>query len=86
MTDDELHSAISEGLTSSEIAARHGITRRQVNRRRADLGLSGSPGRPVERPPHLDDPDWLWSASLPELADAAGVSVSTVSRARRACK
>lgn len=84
MTDAELVAAVEAGMSSTEIAERHGLTRQQINRRRAALGLSGDAGRPTQRPARLDDAEWLRSGTLDELAADAGVSVSTVSRARRA--
>ncbi|MEZ5380175.1 MAG: hypothetical protein R2754_00110 [Microthrixaceae bacterium] len=59
-----------------EIAERHG-SRASRSPDAASLGLSAPPGRPTERPACLDDPDWLHSGTLPELAETAGVSEST---------
>ena len=83
MTDAELVEAIEAGMSSAEIADRHGLTRQYVNRRRAAIDMSAPVGRPTTAPACLGDPVWLWSDTVAALADAAGVSVSTIVRARR---
>ena len=83
MTDAELVAAIGAGMSSAEIADRHGLTRQYVNRRRAALDMSAPVGRPTTAPACVGDPAWLWSDTIAALADAAGVSVSTIVRARR---
>ena len=50
MTNAELAEAIEAGMSSAEIADRHGLTRQQVNRRRAALDMSAPVGRPTTAP------------------------------------
>ena len=83
LTDAELVAAIGAGMSSAEIADRHGLTRQYVNRRRAALDMSAPVGRPTTAPACVGDPAWLWSDTITALAAAAGVSVSTIVRARR---
>jgi hypothetical protein len=83
VTNAELAEAIEAGMSSAEIADRHGLTRQYVNRRRAALDMSAPVGRPTTAPACVGDPAWLWSDTITALAAAAGVSVSTIVRARR---
>ena len=83
MTDAELVEAVEAGMTSAEIADRHELTRQHVNRRRAAIDMSAPVGRPTSAAACLGDPVWLWSDTIAALADTAGVSVSTIVRARR---
>ena len=83
MTDAELVAAIEAGMASAEIGAPHGLTPQDVNRRRAAVDMAATDGRPTTAPACVGDPAWLWSDTVAALADAAGVSVSTIVRARR---
>lgn len=83
MTGTDLAALIAEGLTHAEIAEKLGVSERHVRRlvAAAELG-NDTPGRPSTRPECVDDPAWLWSRTIAEAATEAGVSVSTISRAR----
>ena len=80
---DHLTDLVAEGFTHAEIAERLGVSERHVRRlvATADLG-NDMPGRPSTRPECVDDPAWLWSRTIAEAATEAGVSESTISRAR----
>jgi transposase-like protein len=76
-------SLVRMGLTHAEIAQRLGVSERHVRTLVRDAGLSADvPGRPVSRPACVDDPAWLAARTVAQAAADAGVSESTINRAR----
>lgn len=76
-------SLVRMGLTHAEIAERLGVSGRHVRTLVRDAGLSADvPGRPVSRPACVDDPAWLAARTVAQAAADAGVSESTINRAR----
>lgn len=76
-------SLVHMGLTHAEIAQRLGVSERHVRTLVRDAGLSADvPGRPVSRPACVDDPAWLAARTVAQAAADAGVSESTINRAR----
>jgi hypothetical protein len=76
-------SLVHMGLTHAEIAQRLGVSERHVRTLVRDADLSADvPGRPVSRPACVDDPAWLAARTVAQAAADAGVSESTINRAR----
>ena len=71
MTNAELAEAIEAGMSSAEIADRHGLTRQQVNRRRAALDMSAPVGRPTTAP----GAGHLWSIGVAVGTKPVGVAI-----------